>query len=117
MNYIVGFIFVVLVAIIIRQRHQFEKMRRSGRFMSYYAKLNENAKLHAEFTAEITETLLRMQGYDVDRIISGDLSCVIVSEADKQAMALHIEERRHEVEEQDRYFEQVQAEYEMETAE
>lgn len=117
MNYLIGFIFIVLVAIILRQRHQFEKMRQSGRFMSYYAKLNENAKIHAELTAEITETLLRMQGFDVDRIVNGDLSCVIVSEADKKAMALHIEERRREVDEEDRYFAEVQAKYEMETAE
>jgi hypothetical protein len=114
MNYLIGFIFVVLVAIILRQRHQFEKMRQLGRFMSYYAKLNENAKIHAELTAEITEILLRMQGFDVDRIVNGDLSCVIVSEADKKAMALHIEERRREVDEADKIFEQVKTKYESE---
>ncbi|MBZ1510729.1 hypothetical protein J6K93_06005 [Leuconostoc mesenteroides] len=117
MNYIVGFIFVVLVAIILRQRHQFEKMRQSARFMSYYAKLNENAKLHAEYNTEIKETLLRMQGYDINRMVYGDASRAIVSEEDKQAMALEVEQCGQKLEEQDKYFAQEKIKYQMEEAE
>lgn len=118
MNYIVGFIFVILVAIIIRQRHQFEKMRQSARLMSYYAKLNENTKLHAEYNTEIKETLLRMQGqgYDINRMVYGDVSRVIVSEEEKQVMALEVEQRGQQLEEQDKYFAQEKAKYQMEEA-
>lgn len=116
MNYIVGFICILLVVIIIRQRHQFEKMRQSGKFMSYYAKLNENAKLHAEFRADTAETLLKIYGYDFDKISSGDTSRVIVSEAEKQVMVLEHEKRRRELDEHDKHFEQVKAEYESEIA-
>lgn len=116
MNYLTGFIFIVLVAIIIRQRHQFEKMRQSGKFMSYYAKLNENAKLHAEFRADTAETLLKMYGYDFDKISSGDTIRVIVSEAEKQVMVLEHEKRRRELDEHDKCFEQEKAKYESEIA-
>lgn len=115
MNYLIGFIFVVLVAIILRQQYQFEKMRQSARFMSYYAKLNENAKQHAEFKADTAETLLKMYGYDVNRIASGDSEQRVVSEADKQALLKAHYANQQELDQADKVFEQAKEKYESET--
>jgi hypothetical protein len=114
MNYLIGFIFVVLVAIIIRQRHQFEKMRQSAKFMSYYAKLNENAKLHAKFQANTAEMLLRMQGYDIERIINGDNSQRFISDIEKQSFLKEHDANKKKLDEADKIFEQVKTKYESE---
>ncbi|WP_273951632.1 hypothetical protein [Leuconostoc mesenteroides] len=114
MNYIVGFMFVVLVAIIIRQRHQFEKMRQSARFMSYYAKLNENAKLHAQFQANTAEMLLRMQGYDIERILNGDNSQRVISNMEKEVILKEHDANKKKLDEADKVFEQVKTKYESE---
>lgn len=114
MNYLIGFIFVVLVAIILRQRHQFEKMRQSARFMSYYAKLNENAKLHAKFQANTAEMLLRMQGYDIERIINGDNSQRFISNIEKQSFLKEHDANKKKLDEADKIFEQVKTKYESE---
>lgn len=116
MNVLVIIIFVVLVAIILRQRHQFEKMRQSGRFMSYYAKFNEHVKLHEAFRADTAETLLKMYGYDVFKISKGDNSRAVISEAEKQVMLLEHEKRRRELDEHDKCFEQEKIKYESEIA-
>ncbi len=114
MNYIVVFMFVVLVAIIIRQRHQFEKMRQSARFMSYYAKLNENAKLHAQFQANTAEMLLRMQGYDIERILNGDNSQRVISNMEKEVILKEHDANKKKLDEADKVFEQVKTKYESE---
>lgn len=114
MNYLIGFIFVILVVIILRQRHQFEKMRQSAKFMSYYAKLNENAKLHAQFQANTAEMLLRMQGYDIERIINGDNSQRFISDIEKQSFLKEHDANKKKLDEADKIFEQVKTKYESE---
>lgn len=114
MNYLIGFIFIVLVAIIIRQRHQFEKMRQSAKFMSYYAKLNENAKLHAKFQANTAEMLLRMQGYDIERILNGDNSQRVISNMEKEVILKEHDANKKKLDEADKIFEQVKTKYESE---
>lgn len=114
MNYLIGFIFLVLVIIILRQRNQFEKMRQSGRFMSYYAKLNENAKLHAKFQANTAEMLLRMQGYDIERIINGDNSQRFISDIEKQSFLKEHDANKKKLDEADKIFEKVKTKYESE---
>ncbi|TDG67660.1 hypothetical protein C5L23_001459 [Leuconostoc fallax] len=114
MNYLIGFIFVVLVAIILRQQYQFGKMRQSARFMSYYSKLNENAKLHAKFQANTAEMLLRMQGYDVERIINGDNSQRVINSMEKESILKEHDANKKKIDEADQVFEEVKAKYESE---
>ncbi|MGB2525181.1 hypothetical protein ACOWPE_08285 [Leuconostoc suionicum] len=114
MNYLIGFMFVVLVAIILRQQYQFGKMRQSARFMSYYAKLNENAKLHAKFQASTAEMLLRMQGYDIERIINGDNSQRVISNMEKESILKEHDTNKKKLNEADKVFEQVKTKYESE---
>ncbi|MGL5887731.1 MAG: hypothetical protein ACRCY1_06600 [Leuconostoc suionicum] len=104
MNYLIGFIFVVLVAIILRQQYQFEKMRQSARFMSYYAK----------FQANTAEMLLRMQGYDIERIINGDNSQRIISNMEKEVILKEHDANKKKLDEADKIFEQVKTKYESE---
>ncbi|WP_349550791.1 hypothetical protein [Leuconostoc pseudomesenteroides] len=112
MNILISIIFGIMVGALILEYRHAERMRQSYRFMSYYAKLNENAKLHAQFKAETAAMLLRTFGYDVDRIVKGDSSRVIVSEEDKRVMSLEIDRRKRELDEHDKYFEQEKAKYE-----
>lgn len=114
MNYLIGFIFVVLVAIILRQQYQFGKMRQSARFMSYYSKLNENAKLHAKFQTNTAEMLLRMQGYDVERIINGDNSQRVINSMEKESILKEHDANKKKIDEADKVFEEIKAKYESE---
>ncbi|MGY3743686.1 hypothetical protein [Leuconostoc inhae] len=115
MNILISIVIVALIAVILLQRSSFERMRQSARFMSYYAKLNENAKQHAEFKADTAETLLKMYGYDVDRIASGDSGQRFVSEADKQALLKAHYANQYQLDEADKVFEQAKEKYESET--
>lgn len=82
--------------------------------MSYYSKLNENAKLHAKFQANTAEMLLRMQGYDVERIINGDNSQRVISDIEKQSFLKEHDLNKKTLNEADQVFEQVKAKYESE---
>ena len=115
MNILINIVIVALITVILLQRSSFERMRQSARFMSYYAKLNENAKQHAEFKADTAETLLKMYGYDVDRIASGDSEQRFVSEADKQALLKAHYANQYQLDEADKVFEQAKEKYESET--
>lgn len=84
--------------------------------MSYYAKLNENAWQHEKFRAETAEMLLRMLGYEANRIVNGDSSRAIVSEVDKQYMLKRHQENEHKLKKADEEFKQAKAKYESEIA-
>lgn len=114
MNILIMIVFVVLIGIIVLQRRSFELMRQSARFMSYYSKLNENAKLHAKFQTNTAEMLLRMQGYDVERIINGDNSQRVINSMEKESILKEHDANKKKIDEADKVFEEVKAKYESE---